>query len=60
MTQDAIGPNVELLEQLLQFLARLSDAQYRHVETRLTSASIGAHVRHEVAPLLRDTRGERA
>jgi len=46
MKPDPIGPNVELLEQLLAFLARLTDGQYRHVEARLSSASIGAHVRH--------------
>jgi uncharacterized damage-inducible protein DinB len=48
MTPDPIGPNVELLEQLLQFLSGLTDAQYRHVEARLTTASIGQHVRHVV------------
>ena len=46
MTPDPIGPNVELLEQLVAFLERLSDAQYRHVDERLTTASIGGHVRH--------------
>jgi uncharacterized damage-inducible protein DinB len=46
MTPDPIGPNVELLEQLLHFLSGLTDAQYRHVEARLSTASIGAHVRH--------------
>ena len=46
MTPDPIGPNVELVEQLLVFLAGLTDAQYRHVEARLSSACIGAHVRH--------------
>src|SRR5262249_12543507 len=46
MTPDPVGPNVELLEQLLTFLAGLTDAQYRHVEARLSTASIGQHVRH--------------
>jgi uncharacterized damage-inducible protein DinB len=46
MTPDPVGPNVELLDQLAALVARLSDAQYAHVERRLTGASIGAHVRH--------------
>ncbi len=46
MKPDPIGPNVELLEQLAALVARLHDDQYVHVESRLTGASIGAHVRH--------------
>lgn len=46
MKPDPVGPNVELLGQLLAFVERLTDAQYRHVEARLSTASIGEHVRH--------------
>ena len=46
LTPDPVGPNVELLEQLDQLLARVASGAYRHVEQRLTSSSIGAHVRH--------------
>ncbi|HTE06714.1 MAG TPA: DinB family protein, partial [Planctomycetota bacterium] len=45
---DAVGPNIEVLEQTLWLLAALDDAQYAHVERRLSSASIGAHVRHNL------------
>ena len=43
---DPIGPNLALLRRTLELVEALSDAQYTHVERRLTSASIGAHVRH--------------
>jgi uncharacterized damage-inducible protein DinB len=43
---DPIAPNLELLRATLELVERLSDGQYTHVETRLTAASIGAHVRH--------------
>ncbi|HZL99470.1 MAG TPA: DinB family protein [Planctomycetota bacterium] len=43
---DPIGPNAELLRRTLALIERLSDRQYVHVEERLSSASIGAHVRH--------------
>lgn len=46
MTPDPVGPNVEILQQLATLVARLTDAQYLHVERRLTGAHIGAHVRH--------------
>jgi len=43
---DPIGPNVAALARTLGFVEALTDRQYRHVETRLGPASIGAHVRH--------------
>ena len=43
---DPIGPNVETLRRTLLLVEGLTDEQYAHVETRLGSASIGAHVRH--------------
>lgn len=43
---DPIGPNLEALRRTLELVEGLTDSQYTHVETRLTAASIGAHVRH--------------
>lgn len=48
MKGDPIGPNVAVLEQTLRLLDMLDDDQYVHVESRLSSASIGAHVRHNL------------
>jgi len=45
---DPIGPNIEVLQQTLWLIEELDDQQYVHVETRLSSASIGAHVRHNL------------
>ncbi len=45
---DPIGPNIEVLQQTLWLLEELDDNQYIHVEARLSSASIGAHVRHNL------------
>lgn len=46
VARDPIGPNVEALRRTLSLVERLTDEQYGHVERRLSSASIGAHVRH--------------
>ncbi len=46
MRHDPVGPNVEALQRALGLLARLSDRQYVAVDARLSTASIGAHVRH--------------
>jgi len=43
---DPVGPNVDALRRTLALVERLTDEQYDHVERRLSSASIGAHVRH--------------
>jgi uncharacterized damage-inducible protein DinB len=43
---DPIAPNLELLRRTLALVEGLSESQYTHVEARLSSASIGAHVRH--------------
>jgi hypothetical protein len=45
---DPIGPNIEVLRQTLWLIGELDDAQYVHVERRLSTASIGAHVRHNL------------
>ncbi len=46
MRHDPIGPNVAVLEQARALLATLSAGQYRLIEERLSTASIGAHLRH--------------
>jgi uncharacterized damage-inducible protein DinB len=46
LASDAIGPNVEVLQRTRELLARLTEAQYGHVEARLSQATIGQHVRH--------------
>lgn len=43
---DAVGPNVDVLRRLRELVARLDEAQYGHVEGRLSQATIGQHVRH--------------
>jgi hypothetical protein len=43
---DPIAANVELLRRTLALVEGLTEVQYTHVEVRLGSASIGAHVRH--------------
>jgi uncharacterized damage-inducible protein DinB len=43
---DAVGPNIEVLQRTRDLVARLAPAQYRHVEARLSEATIGQHVRH--------------
>jgi uncharacterized damage-inducible protein DinB len=45
---DPVGPNIEVLRQTLWLIEELGDGQYTHVESRLSKASIGAHVRHNL------------
>jgi hypothetical protein len=46
MSADPVGANVVVLQRTLRLLETLDDAQYRHVALPLSTASIGAHVRH--------------